>query len=172
MESSDGSPTPEEAAVALAEVEASRTMVARGVVLPPFFDAAIGAAITVQIATTALGLADIGRWAGWLLPAGVVVFVLVAGIELARFRRVNGVWLGGFAGRVVDGTAAAAATSYVLSLGAAGWAAFAQAWWLVAFCAAAGGMAYACSGRRWLRAYRAAPAAHGRGNRRRGWPCW
>ena len=78
-----GVPTPEQAAVALAEAEASRTMLARGVVLPPWFDAAVGAAITVQIATTALGLADIGGWAGWLLPAGVAVFVLVAGIELA-----------------------------------------------------------------------------------------
>ena len=163
MENADGWPTPEEAAVALAEAGASRTMLARGVVLPSFFDAAIGAAITVQIATTAVGLADIGNWAGWLLPAGVAVFVLVAGIELARFRRLNGVWLGGFASRVVGGTATAASTSYVLSLGAAVWAAFGQAWWLVALCAAAGGVAYACSGRRWLRTYRAAPAAHGRG---------
>ena len=131
MESSDGWPTPDEAAVALAEAEASRTKLARGVVLPSFFDAAIGAAITVQIATTALGLADIGGWARWLLPAGVVVFVLVAVIELARFRRLNGAWLGGFASQVVGGTATAAAASYVLSLGAAVWAAFAQAWWLV-----------------------------------------
>jgi hypothetical protein len=120
MESSDGWPTPDEAAVALAEAEASRMKLARGVVLPSFFDAAIGAAITVQIATTALGLADIGGWAGWLLPAGVVVFVLVAVIELARFRRLNGVWLGGFASRVVGGTATAASTSYVLSLGRRG----------------------------------------------------
>lgn len=69
MESSGGWPTPDEVAVALAEAGASRTMLARGVVLPSFFDAAIGAAITVQIATTALGLADIGGWAGWLLLA-------------------------------------------------------------------------------------------------------
>ena len=73
---------PEEvAAVALAEAEDSRTLLHRVVVV--LFDAAIGAAITVQIVTTALGLVDIGGWPGWLLPAGVVVFVLVAGIELA-----------------------------------------------------------------------------------------
>lgn len=89
-------------------------MLARGVVVPSFFGAAIGAAITVQIATTAVGLADIGNWAGWLLPAGVVVFVLVAGIELARFRRLNGVWLGGFAGRVVGDTATADRRVHVL----------------------------------------------------------
>ena len=93
----------------------------------------------------------------------MLVFVLVAGIELTRFRRVNGVWLGGFATRVVDGTAAAAATSYVLSLGAAGWAAFAPAWWPVVFCATAGGVSYAYSGHRWLRTYRAEPAARARG---------
>jgi len=167
-----GVPTPEQAAVALAEAEASRTMLARGVVLPPWFDAAVGAAITVQIATTALGLADIGGWAGWLLPAGVAVFVLVAGMELARFRRLIGVWLGGFASRVVGGTATAASTSYVLSLGAAVWAAFDRAWWLVALCAAAGGVAYACSGRRWLRTYLAEPGRHTvGGNLPRCWPC-
>jgi hypothetical protein len=138
-------------------------MLVRGVVVPSFFGAAIGAGITVQIATTALGVADIGGWAGCRLPAGVVVFVLVAGVELARFRRVNGVWLGGFASRVVGGTATVASASYVLSLGAAVWVAFDRAWWLVALCAAAGGVAYACSGRRWLRTNRAEPAAHGRG---------
>ncbi len=163
MESSDGLPTPEEGAVALAEAEASRTMLADSLVLRSWFYAAIGAAITVQIATTALGHADIGSRAGWLLPAGVVVSVLVAGIELAHFRRLNGVWLGGFAGRVVGGPATAASMSYVLSVGAAVWAGFDQAWWLVALCAAAGGVAFAWSGRWWLRTYRAEPAAHGRG---------
>ena len=45
-----------------------------GRVPPSWFDAAIGAAITVQIATTALGLADTGNWARWwLLPAGALV---------------------------------------------------------------------------------------------------
>ncbi|HEY5114979.1 MAG TPA: hypothetical protein VIJ00_05605 [Nakamurella sp.] len=77
--------------------------------------------------------------AGWLSLAGVLVFVLVAGIGLARFRRVSAVGLGGFASRAVGGTATAASRSYVLSLGAAGWAAFDRAWWLVALCAAAGG---------------------------------
>ena len=85
---------------------------------------------------------------------------------------MNGVWLGGFASRVVGGTATAASTSYVLSLGAAGWAAFDRAWWLVALCAAAGGVAYACSGRRWLRTYLAEPGRHTvGGNLPRCWPC-
>ena len=111
-------------------------MVARGVVLPSFFGAAMGAAIPVRIAATALGRADNGNWAGWLLPPGVVVFVLVAGLELTRFRRVTGVWSGGFASRVVGGTATAGGVALA---------------------------AYACSGRRLPRTYRAGPAARGRG---------
>jgi hypothetical protein len=164
MESSKGWPTPEEAAVALAEAEASRTMLARGVV---------PAVVVRRRDRRGHHGADRHHRAGSCRhrELGAVVaaaggragVVLVAGIEVARFRRLNGVWLGGFASRVVGGTATAASTSYVLSLGAAVWAAFDRAWWVVALCAAAGGVAYAWSGRRWLRIYRAEPAAHGRG---------
>jgi hypothetical protein len=101
MESSDGLPTPEEGAVALAEAEASRTMLADSLVLRSWFYAAIGAAITVQIATTALGHADIGSRAGWLLPAGVVVSVLFAGIR--RRGGVGGVRPGMVAGGALRG---------------------------------------------------------------------
>jgi len=38
-----------------------------------------------------------------------------------------------------------------------------ERWWLVALWSAAGGAGYALGGRRWLRTYRAEPAAHGRG---------
>jgi hypothetical protein len=57
----------------------------------------------------------------------------------------------------------AASVSYVLTLGTAIWAAFEAEWWLVAVCSLAGGMAYAMSGRRWVRTYRGEPAAHARG---------
>ena len=43
------------------------------------------------------------------------------------------------------------------------WAAYEAKGWLVALCSIAGGAAYALAGRRWLRAYRAEPAVHGRG---------
>ena len=102
----------------------------------------------MQIATTARGLADVGRWAGWWMLGGLVVVAAVAGIQLARFRRLTGVWVGGSTSRVVGGTTTAASTSYVLSLGAAIWAAFGQVWWLVALCSHAGGVAYAMSGPR------------------------
>jgi hypothetical protein len=84
-------------------------------------------------------------------------------VQLARFRRLNGVWLGGFASRVVLGTGPAASLSYVIALGAAIWAAYDARWWLVALWAIAGGAAYALSGRRWMDAYRARPAVHWRG---------
>ena len=84
------------------------------------------------------------------MVAGLAVFAAVAGVQLARFRRVNGVWLGGFASRVVLGTGTAASVSYAAALAAAIWAAFGDHWWLVALWSAVGGAAYALSGRRWM----------------------
>ena len=164
----NGSPTPEEAATALADAEASRMTLARRLVVPSFFYISIGTAIAVQIATTAVGMANVDHQAllqpaVWLVAAGCVAFAAVAAIQLVRFRRLNGLWLGGFASRVVGGTATAASVSYVLALGAAIWAAFDAAWWLVAVCSLAGGVAYAMSGRRWVRIYRGEPAEHARG---------
>ena len=168
MENMGISPTPDEAAAALADAEASRTSLAHRLVVPPFFFTSIGTAVAVQIATTALGVADLGHrgvWGtgAWLMATGLVAFAAVAAIQLIRFRRLNGLWLGGFASRVVGGTAAAASVSYVLTLGTAIWAAFAGAWWWVALSSLAGGVAYAMSGRRWVRIYRGEPAAHARG---------
>ena len=91
------------------------------------------------------------------------MFAAVAGVQLARFRRLNGVWLGGFASRVVLGTATAASVSYPIALGAAIWAAYGERWWLVALWSLVGGAAYALSGRRWMHTYRRDPAAHARG---------
>ena len=73
--------------------------------------------------------------------AGVAVFAAVAGVQLARFRRLNGVWLGGFTSRVVLGTATAASVSYAVALGAAIWAAYGERWWLVALWSSVGGAA-------------------------------
>ncbi|HEY5149944.1 MAG TPA: hypothetical protein VIJ23_08995, partial [Mycobacterium sp.] len=98
MESSNGWPTPEEAAVALAEAETSRTMLARGVVLPSLFDAAIGAAITVQIATTALGSCRHRRLGGVAAAAGG------GGVRAGRGHRIGPFPAGerGVAGRVCE----------------------------------------------------------------------
>ena len=153
-------PTAAEASAALTDAEASRATLAHGITTPSWFFTSLTAAIAAQIATTAAGL---GVDAPWALAGGLAAFAAVAAAQLVRFRRLNGVWLGGFASRVVLGTGTAASASYVLALGLAIWAAYDAQWWLVALCSIAGGAAYALSGRRWMRTYRAEPAVHGRG---------
>jgi hypothetical protein len=174
MENSEPPPTPEDAAAALVEAEASRTYLAGTLALPSFFYLAIGAAVAVQIATAAFGgdllggqrlgvMAEDQGWALAILLGGVALFVLVATTQLLRFRQLNGVWLGGLASRVVLGTAPAASISYAFALGGSIWGAFNGLWWLVALCAVAGGAAYALSGQRWWRRYQGDPASHSRG---------
>jgi len=163
MENSEPDPTPEAAAAALVEAEASRTRLAGALVLPSFFYAAIGGAVAVQIATTAFTIADGRGWAHAIRLGGVALLVLVAAIQLVRFRQLNGVWLGGLTSRVVLGTAPAASISYALAFGASAWAGFNRMWWLAAVCAVAGGAAYALSGLRWWRRYQGDPASHSRG---------
>lgn len=160
MESSHERPTAAEASAALTEAEASRATLAHGIATPSWFFTSMSAAVAAQIATTAVGL---GADVPWVMAAGLALFAAVAGMQLARFRRLNGVWLGGLASRVVLGTGIPASTSYAIALGAAIWAGYDARWWLVALWSTAGGAAYALSGRRWLRTYRALPAAHGRG---------
>ena len=160
MESKEAPPTGAEASVALLDAEVARARLADHIVTPSWFFASMGVAIAVQIATTAAGLGDD---APWLIAGGLAVFASVAGIQLARFRRVNGVWLGGFASRVVLGTATAASVAYTVALAAAIWAAYGGHWWLVALWSAVGGAGYALSGGRWMRTYRGDPAAHARG---------
>jgi len=159
METSEPDPTPDDAAAALVEAEASATRLAGALVLPSFFYAAIGAAVAAQIATTAFTIADDRGWAHAIRLGGVALFALVAAIQLLRFRQLNGVRLGGLASRVVLGTAAAASISY----GASAWAGFNRMWWLAGVCAIAGGAAYALSGLRWWRRYQGDPASHSRG---------
>ena len=174
METSEPSPTPEDAEAALVEAEASRTHLVGTLALPSFFYAAIGAAVAVQIATAAFGgdllgahrlgvIVDDRGWALAVLLGGAALFVLVAAIQLVRFRQLNGVWLGGLASRVVLGTAPAASISYAFALGGSIWGAFNGLWWVVGLCAVAGGAAYALSGRRWWRRYQGDPASHSRG---------
>jgi hypothetical protein len=163
MENTSGRPTPGEAAAAIADAEVGRASLANHVVVPKLFFVSIGAAVAFQIGTTAVGLAGAGQAPLWVLAAGIVVFVAVSATQLARFRRLNGVWLGGLVSRVVGGTASAASISYAAALAGATWAAFAGVWWLVPLAALAGGAAYALSGLAWMRRYRSDPATHSRG---------
>lgn len=158
-----GIPGPDDAASVLAAAEAGRSRLAASLVLPSWFHSSIALAVAVQVAALSFGLADERPWAPGVLVGGLVFFAAVAGTQLARFRRHNGVWLGGLASRVVLGSATSASTAYVLAAGASVWAAFAGRWWVVASCAVAGGAAYAALGRRWWLTYEADPARHGRG---------
>jgi hypothetical protein len=149
-----------EAAAALRDAEEAGAQVAQRIATPPWFFTSLALAIAIQIATTAVGLAEAMPW---ILLAGLALFAGVAGVQLSRFRTANGVWLGGLASRVVLGTATTSSIAYVAALAAAVWAAYAGRGWLVGACALLGGGAYALSGRRWLATYRARPSAHARG---------
>src|SRR3954447_9814470 len=107
MESKPHRPTAEEASAALLDADATRGTLADRIATPSWFFVSLGVAIAAQIAAVAVGLGDKQALdAGelgtpWLAAAGLALFAAVAGIQLARFRRLNGVWLGGFASRVV-----------------------------------------------------------------------
>lgn len=165
MESPFERPTAAEATAALTDADAASVRLAHGVATPSWFTASLGAAVAAHIATTAHGVTD-GQ--PWTLAAGLAIFTVVAVVQLARFRQINGIWLGGFASRVVFGSGAAASVSYAVALAATIWAASVGQWWLVGLCAIAGGAGYALSGLRWLRAYRAEPSLHARGES----PAW
>jgi len=163
METSGSRPTPHEAAAALLAAGSARDQLAHRLTLPSWFYTSICLVVVIQIATLAVGVADQTSAGIGLAVAGLVPLVLVAVVQLVRFRRLNGVWVGGLASRVVFGGDAAASTVHFLAMGAAIWAAFEEHWWLVGLCAIAGGAGYALCGVRWMRSYRGDPAAHSRG---------
>jgi len=165
MESTERPTTPSEAQAAIAEAESARTQLVSSLRLPSAFHSSIGAAIAVQIATGALGIANQQLWGMALMATGVLVFVVVAAVQLSRFRRLNGAWVSGLASQVVLGTVGLASLTYATAFAAATWAAFTSARWLVPIAAVAGGFAYAWAGRRWWRQYQTAPAEYGRGER-------
>jgi hypothetical protein len=150
-------------AEALRDAERARDEWAQDVVLPPGHDVAIGAAVAIQIATAAIGLYVDATWAPWALAGGVVLFGLVAGLQLWRFTRLNGVRVRGFAAKVVFGSAMTASAGYAVAAVVAYVAAAQGLWWLTGVASVCGGVVYVLSGRRWLRAYRQEPARLGAG---------
>ncbi|USQ80860.1 hypothetical protein [Ornithinimicrobium faecis] len=163
METSGSRPTPDDAAAALLDAGTARDRLSHQLRLPSWFHTSIGLAVVVQTATVAVGVADQSSAGIGLALAGLVPFLLVAAVQLTRFRALNGVRVGGLASKVVFGGDATASTVYLLGMAAAIWAAFEESWWLVGLSACAGGVAYALSGVRWMRSYRGDPAAHGKG---------
>jgi hypothetical protein len=164
METSNGSPpTPEQAAAALRDAQSSQDRLSSDLALPKHFYLALGLAITVQILTAAIGIAEQSTAGADLAVVGALIFLAIAVDQLVRFRRLNGVWLGGLASKVVFGTGALASTGYALAFAAAVWSAFGELWWLTVTSSIGGGIGYAASGIRWMRRYRVDPVRHGRG---------
>jgi hypothetical protein len=156
---------PGHAAAELARAEQMRAVLTRSLHLPSGFHESIGAAVAVQIAATSYALTRSTMGVAVLAPlvGGVVVFVVVAAVQLERFRRLNGVWVGGLASRAVLGSSHLSSTAYGASLAASGWAASSGLGWLAVTAAAVGGTCYALIGRRWWAAYLREPAQHAQG---------
>ncbi|MFK5645244.1 hypothetical protein ACI3ET_01830 [Ornithinimicrobium sp. LYQ121] len=145
---------PDRAAAALREAEADRMALAGRIGPSRRFLVALGLVIAVHIGVVATGFA---RQQLWIIGVGLAIFVVGAAVQLWVVRRLSGVWVAGFARHVVLGTGALASGTYVVALGAATWAAFAEQWWLVAAAAVAGGAAYSVAGRSWLSRQRRDP---------------
>jgi hypothetical protein len=163
MESTERPFGSSEARAAIADAESARARLASGLRLPSFFHGSVGVSIAVQIATSATGIAAQETWGIVLLCGGLVVYALVPAVQLARFRRLNGAWVGGLASQVLLGTVGLASLFYLAAFGLATWAALVGADWLVPIAAVAGGAAYTWSGRRWWRRYQGSPAENSRG---------
>lgn len=163
MESKPVAPDPEGACAVLAGADLARDRLTSGLRLPTGLLPTLAVAIAVQVATAAWGIAEQTTVGMVVLLAGLVVFALVAGLALHRFRRINGARVDGLAGQVLLGTGALATGAYLGALAAATWAAFESQWWLVAIAAVGGGVGYAFGVRQWWHAYVDDPAGHARG---------
>ena len=157
---------PSDPAADLAAAEAAGQRLAGSLRLPSWFHTSLGAAIAVQIGTAAYGIAD-QSGPGMLVPvAGFLVFLVVAGVQVLRFRRLNGVRVDGLVSRAVLGTSTVSSLAYAAGFAGALWAAFEGSPWLAAVAAVAGGAAYAASAHLWWRSYQRDPAGHARAESR------
>ncbi|MFI5735689.1 hypothetical protein ACIA49_36600 [Kribbella sp. NPDC051587] len=166
---SNGRPDPAEAAAALDDLHRSQTKLAAGLRLPSGFYTTIGLAISATIFLFARGLAAGPEQAPLTLVAGLVVFGVVAGLQVLRFRRLNGALVGSMVSQVVLGKGTLSSVIYAAALAGAVWAGYVGSWWLSALCALAGGAGYVASGMRWMRQYRADPQLYGRGGEMAWW---
>jgi hypothetical protein len=154
---------PNDPSAVLAAADEARQRLAGGLRLPAGLHPALAAAIAVQIGTAGFGIAA-QTTAGLVVAlAGVVFFLVVAGLALYQFRRINGVRVDGLTSQIVLGEGTASTLVYAAAFGAATWAAFESRWWLVAAAALAGGAGYSWLASRWWHAYRRDPAGHAGG---------
>jgi len=89
-----------EAREALAAVERERAETARGYRVPPGYDEWLGLAVAVLVFGIALSN-TLDGWRGSLaIAGGALVALAIMGAQVARFKRLNGMWVSGLiAGR-------------------------------------------------------------------------
>ena len=163
---------PSDPAGDLAAAELASRRLTGALKLPSWFHTSLGAAVAVHLGTAAYGLGELnedgepGGTAVAVLVAGCLVFAAVAAVQVLRFRRLNGVQVGGLVSRAVLGTSIWSSLAEAGGLAAAFGAVLADLPWLAALAAVAGGAAYAASGHLWWRGYLADPAGHARAESR------
>ena len=161
---------PSDPAAELAAAESARQRLAGSLRMPAWVYTSLGAAVSVQIGAAAYGLSDDASGPRLIAVAvGALVFAAVAAVLWLRFRRLNGVRVGGLFSRALMGTSNVAALAETAGLGVAVWAALVGQWWLVVVASVAGGVGYAVSARLWWRDYQREPAAHAHGDSRATW---
>jgi hypothetical protein len=163
MESSSVQQSPDDPRSVLADAHRARQRLAAGLRLPTGLHPVLAAAVAVQVGTAAYGIAAQTTAGLAVALAGVAVMMGVAALLLHQFRRINGVRVDGLSSQIVLGTGGTSTLVYLGGFGAATWAAFESAWWLVAAAAVVGGVGYAFGTLRWWHAYRHDPAAHAGG---------
>jgi hypothetical protein len=153
---------PSDPAGELAAAELARQRLTGGLRLPTWFHTSLGVAVAVQIGAAAYGIAEqTGRGIA-VAVAGCLPFVVVAWVQVTRFRRLNGVRVDGLVSRAVLGTSTWSVLAEMAGLAGAIWAALEDQPGLAAAAAVAGGAGYAASSYLWWRAYQRDPAGHAR----------
>lgn len=155
---------PRDFAAELGAAEQARSRLVDRLRLPAGHHLVLALGVAIQIATAGVGIARQSASGLGIVGAGLAGFAAMAAVELWRFRRANGVWVGGLASRAVLGTGTLASLAYGGALALAVVGAFAAAWWLVVLATVAGGIGYAAGARQWWRAYVRDPATHARGD--------
>jgi hypothetical protein len=153
---------PSDPAADLAAAEAVRRRLTAALRLPSWFHSSLGVAVAVQIGAAAYGIADQSSWGVAVAVVGCLPFLVVAWVQVVRFRRLNGVRVDGWVSRAVLGTSTGSSLVYAAGLAGSVWAAFEGQPWLAAAAAVAGGAGYAGSAHVWWRAYQRDPARHTR----------
>lgn len=163
MESKPEDYEPYDECAALAVADLARRRLTTGLRLPAGLYLVLAAAVTVQLGTAACGIAAQTVAGLGVVLAGMAIFLGLAVFTLHRFRRINGVRVGGLTNQIVLAAGASASLVYLGALAAGIWAGFESRWLLVAVVSVAGGVGCALGTRHWWNTYRNDPATHARG---------